>query len=146
MAEFVCVSYGSEIPADYQNRGNIPDLHQLHAGLLEHDLQLVLSAGAEAAYHDQYVTARAVDPGLGALLAELFFEAGIRIVETGTIQSSGAQPSLEEWKIEWEVIEADLQGWVPDEELQHMKALDQAARENGERLMHVPTYFAWGRV
>ena len=67
MAEFVCVSYGGEIPADYQNRGNIPDLHQLHAGLLEHDLQLVLSAGAEAAYHDKYVTARAVDPELGAL-------------------------------------------------------------------------------
>jgi SAM-dependent methyltransferase len=86
------------------------------------------------------------DPGLGARLAEMFFGAGIRIVETGTIQSSDTQPSLEEWKLEWEVIEADLQGSVPDKELQHMKALDQAAREKGERFLHVPTYFAWGRV
>jgi hypothetical protein len=27
-----------------------------------------------------------------------------------------------------------------------MKELDRAAREQGERVLHVPTYFAWGRV
>jgi SAM-dependent methyltransferase len=86
------------------------------------------------------------DPGLGARLAELFHEAGIRIVETGTLQSSEAQPSLDEWKLEWEVIEADLRGWVPDQELQKMKAADQQARGQGTRVLDVPTHFAWGRV
>jgi SAM-dependent methyltransferase len=86
------------------------------------------------------------DPGLGARLAELFFEAGMDIVETGTIQSSKAIQSPEEWKLEWEVIASDLQGQVPVADLQHMKELDQMAREKGERVMQVPTYFAWGRV
>jgi hypothetical protein len=27
-----------------------------------------------------------------------------------------------------------------------MKALDQQARARGERKLHVPTYFAWGRA
>jgi ubiquinone/menaquinone biosynthesis C-methylase UbiE len=86
------------------------------------------------------------DPGLGARLAELFFRAGIQIVETGTLQSKELEPSAEVWQIEWEVIESDLRGWVPPQEIQRMKGLDQAAREKGERLLHVPTYFAWGKI
>ncbi len=86
------------------------------------------------------------DPGLGARLAELFHEAGIRIIETGTIKSSAAPASLDDWKIEWEVIEEDLKGRVPPSDLLRMKAIDQAAREKGERVLYVPTYFAWGRV
>ena len=86
------------------------------------------------------------DPGLGAHLAELFFEAGIRITETGTIQSSGTEPSLDEWEVEWEVIDSDLQGRIPEQELQRMKAMDKSAREHGQRRLYVPTYFAWGEA
>ena len=62
------------------------------------------------------------DPGLGARLAELFFEAGVKIRETGTIQNSGHETSIEEWEIEWEVIESDLHEHIPGQELQRMKA------------------------
>jgi ubiquinone/menaquinone biosynthesis C-methylase UbiE len=86
------------------------------------------------------------DPGLGAHLAELFFEAGIPIVETGMIQSSTYEPSLVDWKVEWDVLESDLHGWVPERDIRQMKTLDQAARESGKRVLSVPTYFAWGRV
>jgi ubiquinone/menaquinone biosynthesis C-methylase UbiE len=86
------------------------------------------------------------NPGLGARLAEFFFEAGITILETGTIQSEGNEPSPHEWEIEWDVIESDLEGWVPDRDIQNMKRLDKQARERGERVLHVPTHFAWGRV
>jgi SAM-dependent methyltransferase len=48
------------------------------------------------------------DPGLGARLAELFFQAEIKILETGTMQSVENEPSTEEWEIEWAVIESDL--------------------------------------
>ncbi len=85
------------------------------------------------------------DPGLGARLADLFFRAGIQIVETGAIESAGPEPSPEEWEGEWSVIQADLAGRVPVGELQRMKALDQQARRRGERVLYVPTYFAWGR-
>ena len=84
------------------------------------------------------------DPGLGARLDDLFFEAGIQLVETGTIQNAGHDPSPEEWEIEWEVIESDLAGFIPSGEIHKMKTLDQQARKQGTRILHVPTYFAWG--
>jgi ubiquinone/menaquinone biosynthesis C-methylase UbiE len=86
------------------------------------------------------------DPGLGARLGELFFEAGIKIRETGKIQNADQKPTHEESKIEWEVIESDLQGIVSEEEIQKLKRLDQQAWMRGTRVLHVPTYFAWGQV
>jgi SAM-dependent methyltransferase len=86
------------------------------------------------------------DPGLGARLADLFFRAGIELVETGTIQGAESEPSAEDWKTEWTVIESDLAGFIPSEDIHRMKYLDQQARARGERMLHVPTYFAWGRA
>ena len=86
------------------------------------------------------------DPGLGARLAELFFQAEITILETGTIQSVENEPSPEEWQIEWAVIESDLAGKVSDADIQKMKRLDQQARTRGERKLNVPTYFCLGQV
>ncbi len=84
------------------------------------------------------------DPGVGAQLAALFFEAGINIIETGTIQTVDIEPSPEEWSREWEIIESDLQGVIADKDIQKMKRLDRRAWARGERVFHVPTYFAWG--
>ena len=86
------------------------------------------------------------DPGLGARLADLLFRAGIELLETGTLQGIESEPAPEDWETEWAVIEADLTGLIPPDEVQKMKSLDQAARARGERVLHVPTYFAWGRV
>jgi ubiquinone/menaquinone biosynthesis C-methylase UbiE len=86
------------------------------------------------------------DPGLGARLAELFFEAEITIVETGTLEDPGNASSPNEWEMEWNVIETDLDGWVPEPDIQRMKRLDQQARERKTRVLHVPTHFAWGQV
>jgi ubiquinone/menaquinone biosynthesis C-methylase UbiE len=86
------------------------------------------------------------DPGLGGRLAELFFRAGIEIIETGIIQNTGQAPSPDEWEIEWAVIETDLAGYIPQDEIQKMKKLDQQARVRRERVLYVPTYFAWGHT
>jgi len=86
------------------------------------------------------------NPNFGGRLAESFFQAGIEIVETGTIQSVGNEALLEDWEMEWAVIESDLAGSVPSVDIQKMKLLDKAARERGERVLHVPTRFAWGRI
>jgi len=86
------------------------------------------------------------DPSLGARLADLFFRAGIKLVETGTIQSVDRDPSSEEWELEWAVIESDLAGFVPGEDIHKMKILDQQARARGERVLYVPTHFAWGQA
>jgi SAM-dependent methyltransferase len=86
------------------------------------------------------------DPGMGARLADLFFRAGIELLETGTIQSAEKDPSAEDWETEWAVIESDLAGFIPREDVHKMKRLDQQARTQGERTLHVPTYFAWGHA
>jgi SAM-dependent methyltransferase len=86
------------------------------------------------------------DIGLGARLADLFFRAGIEIVETGTIQSTGLDPSPEEWELEWAVIEADLAGFVPSDDIHKLKRMDQQALARGERLLYIPTHFAWGQT
>ena len=87
------------------------------------------------------------DVGFGVRLAESFFQAGIELVETGAIeQSKKDEITFDEWELEWAVLEADLAESVPVEEAQRMKKLDKQAWERGERVLHVPTYFAWGRI
>lgn len=93
----------------------------------------------------QALIKQGADPDLGGRLAELFFQAGIKIIETGTIQGADNDASPEEWEMEWAVIESDLAGFVKGEDIQKMKILDQQARARGERVLQVPTYFAWGK-
>lgn len=86
------------------------------------------------------------DVSFGARLADTFARAGIEVVETGTIQQSGKEALVREQEKEWAVIQADLAGVIPEEEIHKMKLLDAEARARGERVLHVPTYFVWGRV
>ncbi len=86
------------------------------------------------------------DPGLGARLGDLFRQSGMQLIEAGPMQQGGTRPlSPIEQEMEWDVLEADLARWVPEEEIQRLKQLDRSAWERGERVLHVPTYFAWGK-
>lgn len=98
------------------------------------------------AWQTQALARQGADPSLGARLAELFFAAQIPIIETGTIQGQRNEPSPEEWELEWAVIESDLTGWHPDADIQEMKQADKQARQMKRRVLHVPTYFAWGHI
>jgi ubiquinone/menaquinone biosynthesis C-methylase UbiE len=86
------------------------------------------------------------NPSFGAMLAETFYEAGIKLIETGPIQGQTVMRSVEDWENEWAVIEADLEGFVADREIQKMKKLDEDARQQGKRALRVPTFFAWGKT
>ena len=96
------------------------------------------------------------DTGLGGRLGALFHQAGIQLIETGTLQGSPGSinghvdgeriPAPEDRKLEWEVLESDLAGMLPPQEIRRLKLLDQQAWARGERVLHVPTHFAWGRV
>jgi len=86
------------------------------------------------------------DPNFGAQLAETFYQAGIKLIETGPIQSEAVMRSAEDWENEWVVIESDLEGSVTGQEIQKMKQLDKIARSRNERRLHVPTFFAWGKT
>lgn len=87
------------------------------------------------------------DPSLGARLADLFYRAGIELVETGAIQRLGKEAlSSSDMELEWAVLEHDLAGSVPAQEVQRLKGIDARARAQGARILHIPTYFAWGRA
>ena len=87
------------------------------------------------------------DPSLGARLADLFYRAGIELVETGAIQRRENEAlRSSEGELEWAVMVHDLAGSVPLEELRRLKEVDVRARAHGTRILHIPTYFAWGRA
>jgi ubiquinone/menaquinone biosynthesis C-methylase UbiE len=86
------------------------------------------------------------DPSFGARLAESFYEAGIQLIETGPIQSQGLMRDADEHEQEWVVIESDLAGVVPAQEIQKMKVLDLESWAKNVRVLQVPTYFAWGII
>ncbi len=87
------------------------------------------------------------DPDIGRRLANLFAEAGIKVIETGSLHGRGTHPPRsDEWELEWAVLEADLTGFVPARKLQRMKKFDEEAWQRGERVLYVPTHYAWGRV
>ena len=87
------------------------------------------------------------DPDLGRRLAELFHQAGLPPVETGTLQERGERrPAPGEREGEWAVLESDLAGTVPGADLQRLKRLDEAAWAAGTRRLYVPMHFAWAKV
>ncbi len=72
---------------------------------------------APLALADRFLARQGVDPGLGRVLADLFIQAGIPPIESGPLAggspSSAGLPDPTERALEWEVLEADLAGWVP---------------------------------
>jgi SAM-dependent methyltransferase len=87
------------------------------------------------------------DIDLGRRLADLFDRAGLRPIETGVLRSGGERPPTpEEREMEWAVLEADLAGSLPADELGRLRRLDEQAWASGERILSVPTYFAYGRA
>jgi hypothetical protein len=91
------------------------------------------------------------DPEIGRKLAGIFSNLGLSRVETGVLGGQWtAPPSQEDWESEWSVIQADLQQTtrtpVNYESYQTLKRIDKSAWLKGERVLYVPTFYAWGFV
>jgi hypothetical protein len=86
------------------------------------------------------------DLELGRRLASLLAGAGLREVEAGVLGGRWSQPpGPAELDLEWVVVEADLEGAIPAEELRQLRLLDEAAWKRRERILYVPTFYAIGR-
>lgn len=87
------------------------------------------------------------DPLMGRRLAGLLAAAGLGQIESGVLggQWTGA-PSPEEWELEWQVLRSDLSGSFPEDEIKRLQELDRKAWQHRERVLFVPTFYAWGRV
>lgn len=86
------------------------------------------------------------DPQMGRKLAGLFAGSGLRQVETGILGSEWRESTLMERSLEWDVLQADLAGHLPAQDIEKMRKLDETAWRTGQRVLFVPTFFAWGRV
>jgi len=87
------------------------------------------------------------DPEMGRKLGSLLRRAGLQSVETGLLGGQwGPTPSAEARASEWAMLQADLEPTAAPETLQQLQALDEAAWQRGERVLFVPTFYAWGRV
>ena len=85
------------------------------------------------------------DPAVGSWLPELFRQAGLWPVESGSLHADEEHPpGAADRGLEWAVLEADLARMVPLAEIQRLKRLDEAAWGHGERVLHVPTYWMLG--
>jgi hypothetical protein len=91
--------------------------------------------------------AQGANPDVGRELGRLFVLAGLGEVEVGVLGAQWAgPPSRTEFDMEWSVLEDDLQARLTSEVRERLRMLDWTARERGERVLYVPTFYAIGRV
>jgi len=97
----------------------------------------------------QSLRRQGADPETGRKLRSLFSEAGLREVESGILGAQwNASPPPEELERERQVLRHDLaqlEG-VPPERVDSLLETDRTAWQRGERVLFVPTFFAWARV
>jgi SAM-dependent methyltransferase len=87
------------------------------------------------------------NPDIGRELGRLFLLAGLHEVEVGVLGGQWAgPPSRADFDMEWSVLEADVRAGMPPDVRDRLRLLDWMARERGERVLFVPTFYASGRV
>jgi SAM-dependent methyltransferase len=117
-----------------------------YGGRIDYPAELgILGSMQQSALHQQ-----GADPLIGRRLRSVFQQAGLANVEAGVLggQWSGV-PSQEDREIEWKVLIDDIQktsNMPVTTEMIRLQMIDQQAWERGERVLFVPTFYAWGRV
>lgn len=114
-----------------------------YGGRIDHPVELAqLGEWQQSALRQQ-----GADPQIGRRLAQILAQTGLQSVETGVLGGHWTgSPSPQELASEWMVMKADLAGIVSSDELERLQTLDREAYIRGERVLYVPTFYAWGRV
>ncbi|MEN4041412.1 MAG: methyltransferase domain-containing protein [Anaerolineaceae bacterium] len=86
------------------------------------------------------------DPLIGRKLLALLIGAGLESIHVTLIGGHwSGPPHAVDWSLEWSVIAADLRDRLSAAELDDLRQQDKLAWNSGERLLYVPTFYAWGR-
>ena len=95
-----------------------------------------------------FLLKQGANPWQGRQLRSLFADKGLVNVVAGVMGGQWQMPfDQEEWKSEWEVLESDLEINIEtNPTYQAYKLRDYQAWTSGERILYVPTFFAWGMV
>lgn len=88
------------------------------------------------------------NPYLGRQLRALFSNSGLMDVEAGILGGEwSAKSAPGDFESEWDTLRADLA--ADNDRMSRLPALmtvDSVSRQRGERILFVPTFYAWGRV
>lgn len=88
-----------------------------------------------------------IDPMMGRKLTGLFHKAGLKEITAGIL---GAQWDMSQNqnidKNEWMMIQSDLSDDLTLEALEGYRQAEARAREEGERILFIPTFYAAGMV
>lgn len=86
------------------------------------------------------------DPALGRRLAGLFSKNGLVDLEVGVLGGHWKLPvPKQELDLEWDILRSDLEELLSPTELVEFHFMDAEARQSGERILYVPTFYACGR-
>lgn len=102
-------------------------------------------------WQSQALTQAGANPQIGRRLSALLSRAGLVEIESGVLGGQWSQPPAEDdWQMEWQVLRADLEqlpGVLPGREadIAALQEIDRRAWQRGERVLYVPTFYAWGR-
>jgi len=92
------------------------------------------------------LAAQGADPLAGRKLAGWLAGSGLSGVQAGVLGGEwSAAPDASTWESEWKILEDDLRGRISAEELRELRAVDAAAWARGERILYVPTFYAFGQ-
>ncbi len=91
------------------------------------------------------------NPFMGRKLKAFFHQAGLIDIEVGVIGAQWKGDVLQEdLSSEWEIIRSDIETLNNNSEVDktsdEIQKIDLAAWATGERIIYVPTFYAWGRV
>ena len=104
-----------------------------------------------AAWQVKSLHKQGADPLIGRRLAGLLAGAGLSQVEGGVLGGAWTgPPASQDWEMEWQVLRDDLgrlgqDGSTSLVEIDALQELDRQAWQRGERVLFVPTFYAWGR-
>lgn len=87
------------------------------------------------------------DTILGRKLVGLFSTAGLTNIKFGILGGQWYTNVLDDEKIsEWIIIQDDLNGLISADRIAQLRQLDFTARSSGERVLYIPTFYAFGQV
>jgi len=86
------------------------------------------------------------DPQIGRKLSAIFHRAGLVDVTTGLLGGQWTKGTQrDDWSVEWQTIDYDIKQLAdPHMDIGKLKKIDADAIKSGEKVLYVPTFYAWG--
>jgi SAM-dependent methyltransferase len=114
-----------------------------YGGRIDYPDELTLAGRLQT----QALRGQGANPEMGRQLAHLLLQAGLVDIQVGVL---GGQWKIQtgsdsDWEAEWIITESDLIERVPETEIMKIQALEERAWKAGDRILFVPTFYAWGR-